>query len=560
MLNRPARPGHDTRDGTAAATRPSPVRRRDGGFTLIEVLVSITLLAIGIAGALTVFVHADQGENVAQKHDVAAQAARQVIDELRARDYASLAVTDPTAWGTTGGRPTLGNAPVNASLSAATKTQLQTMFDRDRTVNPDGSGNVAGLQVGTGSGSTAETGLVEPAVNPQDPRQGSGKSTSSYQVVQVPNGTGGTVRVHVLSRVTWRDVQCKVLDLTNPLGQASSLLRRLGDLIRPSANGNGYSLHDLLLGSQGGLTKLLSGKDSLVQHLLTSISTSAPSQTVLSTLLAGVTNGVLSPVLTLVGQAVQQVTGALFTPIAALLDPVGQLLGAVVKPLADALDPILNVLTGPLSNLTDLCDLNLVDDGSGNGLVAPLQSLLPGLTQLSTTFGTLQSTLANSNLVGQLVDASSNVLAASNVSSSLPNPPSCPVLNLVDPCFTTWAAANLVTTLVRGVTGIVQDTVTPLLSTLTATLTSLPATIQGVVTTAGNLPTLLKDVATLLTSKQHSIVLNGYKNTKRITVAAWPEIGGRLVGTRPQYFSAVVANPKASLLSADQGGRAVNPG
>ena len=522
--------------------------RSDAGFTLIEVLVSMVVLAIGIGGALTVFAQADRTESVASRSDVASRAALQVMNELRTRDYKSLAVSDPTGLGTVGGKPDLGTVPGNGTMSATAKAQLQTMFERDRTVALEGT-TFPALQIGR----TGETTLAEPLVAPADKRQGDGKAVGSYRVVSVPDGTGTTVRVHVLTRVSWRDVQCPVLDLTNPLGQARKLLEDLGKLLKPSAGGNGYSLYDLLLGSKGALTSLLTSKDQLVQRLLSSISATAPASTVLDELLASLTNDALSPVLGFVGGALSQVTGAVFTPVAALLDPVGQLLSAVVAPLATALDPILTALTGPLSQLTDLCDLNLVDDGSGNGLIAPLQDLLPGLAKLSTTLAGLQDTLATKNLVGDLTDAASNVLAASSVSSGLPAPPSCPVLDLVDPCYTTWAAGNLVTTLVRGVTSIVQDTVAPLLDTVSATLTGLPSTINAVLTTAGNLPQLLGSVGNLL-SGSSSAILNGYKNTKRITVAAWPELNGRLLGTRPQYFSAIVANPKASLLSADQAG------
>jgi len=528
--------------------RTRSVTRSDSGFTLIEVLVSILLLGVGIGGALTVFANADGTETVAHKSDTASQAARQVLDELRTRDYKSLAVRDPTGLGSTSGHPTLGNAPQNAGLPPATKTELQSLFARDRTVAPEGTTRLAGIQVGR----DGETNLAEPLVDPSDTRQGDGKAIDSYRVVTVPDGAGNSARVHVLTRVSWRDVSCPILDLTNPLGQAKELLTKLGNLLRPSANGNSYSLYDLLLGSKGALTSMLTGQDQLVQRLLASIS-SAPSNTVLSTLLASLSQTTLSPVLALVGEAVKQVTGAVFSPVAALADPIGTLLASVVAPLAASLDPILNAITGPLSKLTDLCDLNLVDDGSGNGMIASLQTLLPGLSKLTTALTSLQGTLASKNLVGQLTDAASNLVAASNVSTGLPAPPSCPVLSLIDPCYTTWAAGNLVTTLVRGVTSIVQDTVGPILSTISTTLTSLPSTINAVVTTAGNLPQLLKAVSTTLSGAQSSMTLNGYKNTKRVTVAAWPEINGRLVGT-PQHFEAIVTNPKAALLTADQAG------
>jgi prepilin-type N-terminal cleavage/methylation domain-containing protein len=538
--------------------RVRPTVANDDGFTLIEVLVSMFLLVVGVFGALAVLTQADQTQTVAQRTDVAALAAQQQIDALRSRDYRALAVKDPSTatLGSVGGHPNLGNLPTNASLSASTKGQLQDFYARDTTLSPRPGYTAPAVKIGRSSGDAAATTLVEELVDPADPLQGSRgpggavveKAVPAYRVMDVALGGGQSQRVHTFTRVSWRDVSCPILDLDNPLGQVKELLANLGSLLRPSANGTGNSLYDLLLGSQGAIAKLLTGRDALVTNLLASLAPSQPT-TVVGALLTALLgdNSVLASTFSALGAVLQQATSALFTPISDLAAPVGTLLSAIVSPLANRLDPLLNLVTSLSGKLTDLCDVSLADDGSGKGLLAPLQSLLPGLTKANDALAGLQRSLLEKNLLGNLIDATSNVLSGSQVSTTLP---SCPILAIVDPCQTTAAVIQLVQTVTRGLTSVVTETIGPILETLTSTVTGLPQTLQAVAATIGDLPAKL---AALATNADGSI-LNTNKNTKRITVAVWPEDQGRLVGSRPQYFTTVVANPKASLLSADEAG------
>lgn len=542
-------------DHRSSTARPG----HDAGFTLIEVLVSITLLVIGIFGTLTVITQADHAETTAHKADVASQAAQRVINDLRSRDYRALAVRDSTV--------PLGSLSVNAGLDADSKTKLQSFYARDTTLSftrgltGTATRTVPATKIGGGSSDAQDPALVEERVDPADQLQGTrnadgavvARAAPSYQVLNIPDGTGHEQRVHVFTRVTWRDVSCPVLDLTNPLGQVSTLLNNLKGLLAPSANGTGNSLYDILLGSQGSITKLLSSKDSLVTNLLTSL---APGQSATPTILGALLNvlvgdnGVLTQALTRLADVLQVVTNGLFSGVSALLAPVGQILSLVVQPLANVLDPLLNLVTGPLTKLTDLCDLNLVDDGTGHGLVAPLQQLLPALNDANTALAGLQQQLSTKNLAGNLIDAASNITSGVSASSSASGFPSCPVLFVADPCALVGGTLQLLQTLTRGLTSTITDTVAPIVTSLTSVVTGLPATLTNLVTTLRNLPTAL---ARLVTDPSNSIV-NTNKNTKRITVAVWPERNGALVGAAPQYFSTVVVNPKAALLSADQAG------
>lgn len=64
-------------------------RRNNEGFTLVELLVSITLLAIGILAVVQMQVVALQANSLAQKLTVATNIAQEVMDDIQAWDVNS---------------------------------------------------------------------------------------------------------------------------------------------------------------------------------------------------------------------------------------------------------------------------------------------------------------------------------------------------------------------------------------------------------------------------------------------------------------------------------------
>lgn len=77
--------------------RPTPARRNDGGFTLVEVLMALLILAIVALGVAGMFSHAMVVNASGYDYAQLASEARFVLEELRARPF-----TDPTLDATTG--------------------------------------------------------------------------------------------------------------------------------------------------------------------------------------------------------------------------------------------------------------------------------------------------------------------------------------------------------------------------------------------------------------------------------------------------------------------------
>ena len=73
------------------------MRKKTRGFTLIEVLVAMVILAIGILGVTILFPAALRDSQRASSLTVAAVYAESVIDMLRAQGYRSIATMWPTS-------------------------------------------------------------------------------------------------------------------------------------------------------------------------------------------------------------------------------------------------------------------------------------------------------------------------------------------------------------------------------------------------------------------------------------------------------------------------------
>src|SRR5687768_1470383 len=67
--------------------------RREEGFTLIEVLIAVTVMSVGVAATMRVFGAAGRTTVRAQQHQVAVQQAQAEADRLAALPYGELALT-----------------------------------------------------------------------------------------------------------------------------------------------------------------------------------------------------------------------------------------------------------------------------------------------------------------------------------------------------------------------------------------------------------------------------------------------------------------------------------
>jgi prepilin-type N-terminal cleavage/methylation domain-containing protein len=71
--------------------------RGQAGFTLIEILISMTLMAVGVAATLGVFGSSGRTALVAQRSDIAVQQAQAEIDRLSRMSYDNLGLTSTPA-------------------------------------------------------------------------------------------------------------------------------------------------------------------------------------------------------------------------------------------------------------------------------------------------------------------------------------------------------------------------------------------------------------------------------------------------------------------------------
>jgi len=69
---------------------PVAPERSERGFTLIEILVGMTVAIIALAGALSTYVAAARGTAIADQQAAATAIAREVMEQLRGEDVAAL--------------------------------------------------------------------------------------------------------------------------------------------------------------------------------------------------------------------------------------------------------------------------------------------------------------------------------------------------------------------------------------------------------------------------------------------------------------------------------------
>jgi prepilin-type N-terminal cleavage/methylation domain-containing protein len=143
--------------------------RSEGGFTLVEVLIAMTLMSVGIAATLSVFGSAGRTTNIAQGNEVATQQAQATVDQLSTTSYDKVGLTSTPASSTDPKNP--------ANKVSGSTLQIK-------------SGLTESFVLSTDSGQS------QAAVDP---------TPQSFSV-----GVGGsTVTGKVYRYVTWRDETCQ---------------------------------------------------------------------------------------------------------------------------------------------------------------------------------------------------------------------------------------------------------------------------------------------------------------------------------------------------------------
>jgi len=94
----------------AGAENPQPATRRGGelGFTLVEVLVALTILVIGLLGVALMQVVSIQGNTFSREMAVATGLGQDMLEKLKTLQWTELTVDDAL---------TAGNHPVTADIN-----------------------------------------------------------------------------------------------------------------------------------------------------------------------------------------------------------------------------------------------------------------------------------------------------------------------------------------------------------------------------------------------------------------------------------------------------------
>ena len=143
--------------------------RSDRGFTMVEVLIAMTLISVGIAATLGVFGSAGRTTVVAQQGDIAAQQAQAAIDQISTMNYGKVGLTSTPASSTD---------PKNPGYRISGSTLL------------------------------IRTGLTENFVLSSDAGQSGAAIDPTPTTFSVGSGSG-TVTGKVYRYVTWRDESCQ---------------------------------------------------------------------------------------------------------------------------------------------------------------------------------------------------------------------------------------------------------------------------------------------------------------------------------------------------------------
>ena len=129
----------------------SPVQKRSTGMTLLEVLISITLLAIGMIGIASMLLISQKANNSNYTRQQAAQAIYDMFDKIRANSQTAISGNYNISNIGSNGMPTAVNTPaVLCNNAACNATQLATYDGWNWLTH-----NVAQLPNGSGSITTA---------------------------------------------------------------------------------------------------------------------------------------------------------------------------------------------------------------------------------------------------------------------------------------------------------------------------------------------------------------------------------------------------------------------
>lgn len=106
-----------------------PVLRREDGFTLNEILVSIALIAIGVLGFSVNTIGVIQGNQISGNVTIATELAQDKMEEIRATGNLSNGSDNITATGASGGTFsrawTIGTSSLNEATGGAAGSSLK---------------------------------------------------------------------------------------------------------------------------------------------------------------------------------------------------------------------------------------------------------------------------------------------------------------------------------------------------------------------------------------------------------------------------------------------------
>ncbi|MDX6691446.1 MAG: hypothetical protein QOG15_2903 [Solirubrobacteraceae bacterium] len=343
-------------------------RRREAGFTLVEVLVATLVLMIAIGATLTVLTSANGSTATSQRNEVASREAEQQLEQMRGQCYGALSMksaypgpsantSDPLR------RVSAGKFTVKTGLTEDVTTELVDKTAGDNCTDANGDGK------------------VDASVDP---------------VSNITIGTGtAAITGKVYRFVSWRDEECPILNLTHLEGVIQDL----------------KTLTTVLAGPTGTLTSLVGLGTGTLTNLVTDTTTSITTgntatalQKILTPTIVTLTSSILSPLLSnTLNPLVAQITPML-APLQAMLPSLSQLLDTITQRI-------------------DLCDLpKLLDLSSFETLSAALTSVAPVIAALATPTANLSVSvhaLASLNLASLLTASVTAVITLPPLVSAL---------------------------------------------------------------------------------------------------------------------------------------------